>query len=105
MAARRNRMTRVIAMLAVLLACACSPNPITPSGAQSAGGPQFRVDPSLPQPLPEENGVPLVMGQVSGMALDERNGHVRIGDRPATLLPHGIDKSGNPVNHHFRQSP
>src|SRR5438105_9425274 len=61
--------------------------------------PQFRVDPAWPRPLPEENGVQLVMGQVSGIAVDERNRHVWIVHRPATLLADEIDKSGKPVTH------
>ena len=61
-------------------------------------GPAFRVDPAWPRPLPEENGVQLVLGQVSGIAIDDRNGHVWIIHRPATLLPDEW-KDGKPVTH------
>jgi len=64
----------------------------------SAEAPNFRVDPAWPRPLPEENGVQLVLGQVAGIAVDERNGHVWIVHRPATLLPDEF-KDGKPVTH------
>jgi DNA-binding beta-propeller fold protein YncE len=62
--------------------------------------PIFAVDPAWPKPLPEENGVQLVAGQVSGIAVDERNGHVWIIHRPATLLPDEWNaKESRPVTH------
>jgi sugar lactone lactonase YvrE len=62
--------------------------------------PTFRVDPGWPRPLPEENGVRLVLGQVAGIALDERNGHVWIIHRPATLLADEWNvKESRPVTH------
>ncbi len=63
-----------------------------------AEGPAFRVDPTFPRPLPEENGVQLVLGQVAGIAVDDRNGHVWIIHRPATLLADEW-KDGKPVTH------
>src|SRR3954466_740112 len=60
--------------------------------------PTFKVDPAWPQALPEENGVQLVLGQVAGIAVDERNGHVWIIHRPSTLLPDEW-KDGKPVTH------
>src|SRR6185295_11889819 len=60
--------------------------------------PSFRVDAAWPRPLPEENGVQLVLGQVAGIAVDERNGHVWIVHRPGTLLP-DESKEGKPVTH------
>ncbi|MBV9189145.1 MAG: hypothetical protein JO292_08915 [Betaproteobacteria bacterium] len=63
-----------------------------------AEGPTFRVDPAWPRPLPEENGVQLVLGQVAGIAVDDRNGHVWIIHRPGTLLPDEV-KDGKPVTH------
>src|SRR3954468_20882243 len=84
--------------LPLLLALALSAGAQTP-GWGVAQGPAFRVDPAWPKPLPEENGVQLVMGQVSGIAVDDRNGHVWMVHRPATLLADEIDKSGKPVTH------
>jgi DNA-binding beta-propeller fold protein YncE len=80
--------------LALLLSAACSPVPVATTGT-----PQYRVDPSWPKPLPEEAGVQLVVGQVSGIAVEEKNGHVWITHRPSTLLPDEVDKSGKPVTH------
>jgi len=65
--------------------------------AQSEG-PAFRVDPAWPRPLPEENGVQLVLGQVAGIAVDDKTGHVWIIHRPGTLLPDEV-KDGKPVTH------
>jgi DNA-binding beta-propeller fold protein YncE len=86
-------MTRYAA-LAALLVCACSQAPVAEQGL-----PRFQVDAAWPRPLPEENGVQLVLGQVAGIAVDERNGHVWITHRPSTLLPDEIDKAGKPVTH------
>jgi len=62
--------------------------------------PVFRVDPSWPRPLPEENGVQLVLGQVAGIAVDPRNGHVWIVHRPGTLLPDEWNaKEAKPITH------
>jgi DNA-binding beta-propeller fold protein YncE len=62
--------------------------------------PSFRVDPNWPGPLPEEGGVQLVLGQVAGIAVDERNGHVWIIHRPATLLADEWNgKENRPVTH------
>src|SRR3954468_21365479 len=60
--------------------------------------PVFKVDPAWPQALPEENGVQLVLGQVAGVAVDDRNGHVWIVHRPATFLADEW-KDGKPVTH------
>src|SRR5690348_18300132 len=66
----------------------------------NAEGPTFRVDPAWPRPLPEENGVQLVLGQVAGIAVDERNGHVWVVHRPSTLLADEWDtKQQRPVTH------
>ena len=87
-------MKHLLLLIPVLLA-ACSQNPMGISGNL----PAFRVDPKWPLALPEENGVQLVVGQVAGIAVDERNGHVWIAHRPATLLPDEADKAGKPVTH------
>jgi DNA-binding beta-propeller fold protein YncE len=88
-------MKRFVLLVTVLVA-ACSQNPMSTSG----NVPAFRVDAGWPLPLPEENGVQLVVGQVAGIAVDGRNGHVWITHRPATLLADEIDpKTGNPVTH------
>ncbi|HXD40097.1 MAG TPA: hypothetical protein VN649_06015 [Ramlibacter sp.] len=78
----------------VLSACAQVPAPGT--GAV----PEFRADPAWPQPLPEQDGVQLLFGQVAGIAVDPRNGHVWAVHRPATLLPDEWDpKANKPVTH------
>jgi DNA-binding beta-propeller fold protein YncE len=86
-------MKRFFAATSIALA-ACAQMP--------AGGeaPLFRVDPNWPKPLPEENGVQLVAGQVAGIAVEEKNGHVWIVHRPATLLPDEWNaKESRPVTH------
>jgi DNA-binding beta-propeller fold protein YncE len=87
-------MKRLLIVLgATLVACAQTPSP-------TAQVPSFRVDPAWPKPLPEENGVQLVVGQVAGIAVDERNGHVWIIHRPSTLLADEWNaKEGRPVTH------
>src|SRR5207342_833651 len=90
---RRVTMKRYFG-LALLLLAGCSPMPTTTSGV-----PQYRVDPSWPKALPEEAGVQLVVGQVSGIAVEEKSGHVWITHRPSTLLPDEADKAGKPVTH------
>src|SRR5260370_32651084 len=66
----------------------------------AAEAPTFRVDPAWPRRLREEKGVQLGPGQVAGIALEERNGHVWVTHRPATLLADEIDaKTGKPVTH------
>src|SRR4051794_10335655 len=85
--------------LPLLLALALSACAQTP-GSGVAQGPAFRVDPAWPKPLPEENGVQLVVGQVAGIAVDERNGHVWIIHRPSTLLADEWNaKEARPVTH------
>ncbi|HEX6415253.1 MAG TPA: hypothetical protein VFZ94_19580 [Burkholderiales bacterium] len=83
---------RVASTVFVLAACASSPD----------GGdlPTFRADPNWPKPLAEDNRVQLVLGQVAGIAVNERNGHVWIVHRPATLLPDEWNaKENRPVTH------
>jgi DNA-binding beta-propeller fold protein YncE len=78
----------------MLVACAQTPSTTT------AQAPTFRVDPAWPKPLPEEDGVQLVVGQVAGIAVDDRNGHVWIIHRPSTLLADEWNaKEGRPVTH------
>jgi DNA-binding beta-propeller fold protein YncE len=84
----------VVLALAVV-ACAQQAPTIT-----NAGAPAFRVDAAWPKPLPEESGVQLVLGQVAGVAVDERTGHVWIVHRPSTLLADEWDaKAARPVTH------
>src|SRR5256712_8725935 len=83
-------------VIAALALSACAQSPSSPGGQ----APSFRVDPNWPKPLPEENGVQLVLGQVAGIAVDERNGHVWIIHRPATLLADEWNpKESRPVTH------
>src|SRR4029078_13065313 len=84
------------AVLAAAVA-ACAPAP-TATGA--GGAPMYRVDPAWPQALPEGGGVHLVFGQVAGIAVDDRNGHVWMVHRPASLLPDEVDpKTNKPRTH------
>ena len=88
-------MKRLLLALAAL-AAACAQTPST----TTAQTPSFRVDPAWPKPLPEENGVQLVVGQVAGIAVDDRNSHVWIIHRPSTLLADEWNaKEGRPVTH------
>lgn len=83
---------RIASTVFVVAACASSPD----------GGdlPTFRADPNWPKPLAEDNRVQLVLGQVAGIAVNERNGHVWIVHRPATLLPDEWNaKENRPVTH------
>src|SRR5437764_14748250 len=81
--------------LPVAIALAVAACAQIPAASQSPG---YRVDPSWPKPLPEEDGVQLVLGQVAGIAVDDRNGHVWIIHRPATILADEW-KEGKPVTH------
>jgi DNA-binding beta-propeller fold protein YncE len=81
----------LVASVVVVAAC---------SGTPAGDTPAFRVDPGWPRPLAERDGVQLVLGQVSGIATDPRNGHVWLVHRPSTLLPDEINpKTGKPVTH------
>ncbi len=86
------------ALLTALLLGACGQMPTPMSGASAA--PDFRVDPLWPQPLPEQGGVQQLFGQVAGIAVDPRNGHIWAVHRPASLLADEFDaKTGKPVTH------
>ena len=86
----------LLSLAFALSACAQTP------GSGVAQAPSFRVDPAWPKPLPEENGVQLVVGQVAGIAVDERNGHVWIIHRPSTLLADEWNaKEARPVTHRW----
>jgi NHL repeat len=91
------RITLVSALIALCTAC----TQWTPrSDPGPAAAPAFRVDPNWPQPLPEDKGVQLVFGQVAGIAVDSRNGHVWMVHRPASLLNDEWDaKENRPVTH------
>jgi DNA-binding beta-propeller fold protein YncE len=83
---------RIASTVFLLAACATSPD----------GGdlPSFRADPNWPRPLAEENRVQLVFGQVAGIAVNERNGHVWVVHRPSTLLPDEWNpKENRPYTH------
>jgi DNA-binding beta-propeller fold protein YncE len=81
------------AIAALAVGCSSMSSPTT-------GVPQYRVNPDWPQPLPEERGVQLVFGQVAGIAVDNRNGHVWMVHRPASLLNDEVDpKTNQPVTH------
>jgi hypothetical protein len=85
------------AFTAVLLA-SCAQTPMTTAAVGDV--PQFHVDAAWPQALPEKDGVQLVFGQVAGIAVDPRNGHVWAIHRPGTLLPDEVDpKTKQAVTH------
>ena len=87
----------VLALFTALVLTACSPMPPSSSGGAS---PMFQVDPQWPQPLPEQGGVQQLFGQVAGIAVDPRNGHVWAIHRPASLLADEYDvKTAKPVTH------
>ncbi|HYY60784.1 MAG TPA: hypothetical protein VE756_05280 [Burkholderiales bacterium] len=87
---------KILPVVLALAVAACAQTPSSTIGQ----APSFRVDPAWPRPLPEENGVQLVLGQVAGIAVDERNGHIWVVHRPATLLADEWDaKERRPVTH------
>jgi hypothetical protein len=84
------------AALTALFVSACAQ--MAPSA--TSGTPEFKVDPAWPQPLAEKDGVQMVFGQVAGIAIDSRNGHVWAVHRPASLLADEWDpKTSKPVTH------
>lgn len=88
------RMLPAVLMALLLSACAQMPAP----GASAV--PDFKVDPAWPLPLAEKDGVQMIFGQVAGIAVDPRNGHIWAIHRPGTLLPDEWDpKTGKPVTH------
>src|SRR6185295_16383750 len=104
LANRRFRMKAFSAVLTHLLLALLTALPFSAFAQAPAPGtsaiPDFRVDAAWPQPLAEKDGVQLVFGQVSGIAVDPRNGHVWAVHRPATLLPDEWDpKANKPVTH------
>src|SRR5688572_13494275 len=79
----------VLAVLAIQFVAGCA-----------SGPPTFKADPNWPQPLPEEGGVQLVMGQVAGIAVNPKDNHVWIVHRPSSLLPDEWNaKENRPVTH------
>ena len=82
----------ILAAALTAVVAACAPAPTTPG----ATAPVYRVDAAWPQALPEDNGVQLVFGQVAGIAVDDRNGHVWMVHRPASLLIDEWDRRGMP---------
>jgi hypothetical protein len=83
-----TRLAAFIFTALLLQACAQMPVPGTGTGPI----PDFRVDPMWPQPLAEtKDGVQQIFGQVAGIAVDPRNGHIWAIHRPATLLPDEFD--------------
>ncbi len=88
------RMLPAVLMALLLSACA----QLSAPGASAV--PDFKVDPAWPQPLAEKDGVQMIFGQVAGIAVDPRNGHIWAIHRPGTLLPDEWDaKTGKPVTH------
>src|SRR3954468_14970193 len=86
---------RALAILGAFVLAACAQSPTSTSGL-----PEFAVDPAWPQPLSEKSGVQQIFGQVAGIAVDPRNGHVWAIHRPKTLLADEVDeKTGAPVTH------
>jgi hypothetical protein len=88
--------TRTLALLAVIAACTLTPYSM-PQAQQArvlqvqADTPRFEPEPYWPKPLPGN----WVLGQVSGIAVD-RNDHIWIVHRPATLLDDEKGAQKNP---------
>ncbi|MDB5947462.1 MAG: repeat protein [Ramlibacter sp.] len=93
-------LTRLLpALLSALLLSSCA-QMLGPTSGVAASTPAFQVDPLWPQPLPERAGVQQLFGQVAGIAVDPRNGHIWAIHRPASLLPDEFDpKTNKPVTH------
>jgi hypothetical protein len=73
--------TRALALFALVLLSSCAQMPGPASGLSSV--PTFQADPLWPQPLPENSaGVQQLFGQVAGIAVDPRNGHIWAVHRP-----------------------
>jgi DNA-binding beta-propeller fold protein YncE len=92
-----TRLAGFVLAAMLLQACAQMPAPATSAGPI----PDFRVDPMWPKPLAEtKDGVQQIFGQVAGIAVDPRNGHIWAIHRPATLLADEFDpKTNKPVTH------
>src|ERR1051325_9453292 len=73
---------KILPVVLALALAACAQTPASTVGE----APSFRVDPAWPRPLPEEKGVQLVLGQVAGIAVDDRTGHVWIIHRAGQSL-------------------
>src|SRR5918992_969345 len=76
----------VMVPVAALLALGCQQDPVR----TFATGPQFKVDPSWPKPLPSN----WMLGQVSGIAVD-KDDRIWIVHRPSTLVD---DEKGAMLN-------
>ena len=74
-------MTQRLAMLAILAAGAFMSTSAQAQQAKPDATPRFQPEPFWPKPLPGN----WILGQVSGVAVD-RNDHIWIVHRPATLL-------------------
>jgi len=86
----------ILAFFAALALAACAQT----QPASTSEVPQFTVDPAWPQPLAEKSGVQQIYGQVAGIAVDPKNGHVWAIHRPRTLLAdEANEKTGEPVTH------
>src|SRR6187551_1694645 len=83
----------IIASLAALAGAAHAQQPALPIGqpASGPGIPKFQPEPYWPKPLPGN----WVLGQVSGIAVD-RNDHIWVVHRPATLLDDEKGATKNP---------
>lgn len=77
-----------ITLVAVTVACATTAD--SPDGSRAAV-PKHRIDPSWPQPLPNN----WILGQVSGIWVDSRD-HVWIIHRPRTILKPELNAEQNP---------
>ena len=84
-------MKRRLALLAVIGACVALPSGALAQSARAETIPRFQPEPYWPKPLPDN----WILGQVSGIAVD-RNDHIWIVHRPATLLDDEKGAQQNP---------
>jgi len=85
-AGTRVLLAAVTAPMVAALGCQIDPRSDPDPGAnQSQGIPQFEVDPTWPNPLPNQ----WIIGAVAGVAVDTRD-HVWIVHRPSTLQPNEL---------------
>jgi hypothetical protein len=81
----------ILIAAALLLIAAAAPRASAQQAAGAETGPRFAPEPFWPKPLPDN----WILGQVSGIAVD-RNDHIWIVHRPATLLDDEKGAQQNP---------
>src|SRR5215213_7379229 len=85
------RRPSILLAATLLLIPAAAPSVSAQQTARADSGPRFAPEPFWPKPLPDN----WILGQVSGIAVD-RNDHIWIVHRPATLLDDEKGAQQNP---------